>query len=152
MKEHGHTGLFHLLLTRLQFVASFMRLKLPLHLLFCNAGQMLSPFSYDSQHFHHCIFVTLCLGTTPSHPAATRSNSSPRYLPWPFAALLEKLPVCCCAAPRQNINVLIVLQLRSPRDAAATAFYLATCSPEEAAGGHGEYALTTFPQYVFVTL
>lgn len=31
-----------------QFVASFMRLKLPLHLLFCNAGQMLSPFKYHA--------------------------------------------------------------------------------------------------------
>ena len=34
--------------TSLQFVASFLRLQLPLHLLFCNAGQMLSPFCYHT--------------------------------------------------------------------------------------------------------
>jgi NAD(P)-dependent dehydrogenase (short-subunit alcohol dehydrogenase family) len=34
--------------TRWQFVKAFERLKLPLHLLFCNAGQMLSPFRYHT--------------------------------------------------------------------------------------------------------
>jgi NAD(P)-dependent dehydrogenase (short-subunit alcohol dehydrogenase family) len=37
-----------------QFVSSFMRLKLPLHLLFCNAGQMLSPFWYQTLATNGC--------------------------------------------------------------------------------------------------
>ena len=32
-----------------------------------------------------------------------------------------------------------MFQLRSPQSAALTALYLATCSPEEAAAGNGDY-------------
>jgi hypothetical protein len=35
--------------------------------------------------------------------------------------------------------VTIIRQLRSPQRAAETALYLASCSPEEAAAGNGEY-------------
>jgi hypothetical protein len=35
--------------------------------------------------------------------------------------------------------VTFIRQLRSPQRAAQTALYLATCSPEEAAGGNGAY-------------
>jgi len=80
--------------TFLQFVSSFLRLQLPLHLLFCNAGQMLSPFRYANALFLHqqtaincnklqqiCNKlqqnVTSCAGTTRSHPTGMSSSSRP---------------------------------------------------------------------------
>lgn len=187
-----------------EFVASFIRLKLPLHLLFCNAGQMLSPFRYHtlasngyekqfaSNHLGHFHLVNRLLGlmeacSSPAAPCRIISTASLahwgaceypraaveaaaassrwfsysesklmnilftralarrltvlaprrvfcscfhpgivqsglwRYLPWPFGALATLLP------------------LRSPQTAAETAVHLATCRPEEAAAGHGDY-------------
>lgn len=76
-----------------QFVASFMKLNLPLHLLFCNAGQMLSPFRYHalsgcgfekqfaSNHLGHFHLVHRLLGVMQGCSTSKRAAC---WLPTPL--------------------------------------------------------------------
>ncbi len=107
------TELCRLSLICLQFVASFMRLKLPLHLLFCNAGQMLSPFSYNSlaanghetqfasNHLGHFHLVNRLLGVMEASSSSKRARGtcccSDTLTPHKFAPNVA-IPQCFKAA------------------------------------------------------
>ena len=99
-KRHELTRFF-------QFVASFMKLNLPLHLLFCNAGQMLSPFRYHAlsgsgfekqfaaNHLGHFHLVNRLLGVMEGSSSGNRA----------FDLHALRAAVGCSTSPDEQLSV-----------------------------------------------